>query len=174
MEERRLPRSMRLLLGNFTTPGLWGIESAEMIGEISPRTISCRLKRADLMFLPQRRAFGQIARGRANPAGGAVSAILPAGYTRLYLAFLGTQPHLMICNDALSGSGFTRRHSYGENDLAGQHYDACAEKCVHAKRWRLLKRRLVDHLAHCALTYHLHAAQKFVYHRWEAGIRLPL
>jgi pyruvate-formate lyase-activating enzyme len=135
---------------------------------------------ADLMFLPDRQAVGSAADGEAMPMSGrAVAAILPAGYTRTLL------PAYVREDDAqqLALYGYTAVAVYhdqlcvaaiytDENDKWDPvHYNTHElKKLVKHVKKDLPGSRLVEHLAHCSLTWHCCTAQNLFYRRWEAGI----
>ena len=136
---------------------------------------------ADLMLLPQRTALGQTADGEIIPiAGQAVAAILPPGFTRLFLPAFSPKENAA----ALPLYGYTALVLY-RNEL-------CAAAMLSdeaAERWNPLRyntrrlpglirkvtrdlpgNRLVEHLAHCSTEWHCTTAQNLFYGRYEAGV----
>ena len=71
----------------FDAPGIAGLgRSGDTLVPLAPADLIPLPESADLMFLPDRAAMGMTAAGEMLPlAGRAVAAILPAGYTRLFL-----------------------------------------------------------------------------------------
>lgn len=136
---------------------------------------------ADLMFLPGRSALaaqgGEIAPIAAPLL--AVTAMLPAGYTRTHLPAYRT------------GAGAPPLPLYGYAAVAMRRGKFCvaavksddnakwdprrfntpelAEKIAKVKG-ELPGNRLVGHLARCSLDWHCCTAQNLFYRRWEAGI----
>ena len=135
---------------------------------------------ADLMFLPQRRAVGYDKKGSLTTLPGrAVSAILPAGYTRLFLPAFRKEKDAAI----LPLFGYTAvAIRKGRLYAAALYTDAtdkwdpmkynthALKRHVRALKGKFPNNRLVFHLAHCALEWHCCTAQNLFYHRWEAGI----
>ena len=80
----------------FDAPGFSGLgRSGRETVELRPQDLIPLPESADLMFLPDRLALGRDGNGTVLPiTGRAVAAILPAGYTRLYL------PAFQRCEDA--------------------------------------------------------------------------
>lgn len=136
---------------------------------------------SQLMLLPGRQAVSW-QQGAVRPLSGkslAVAAVLPVGYTRIYLpAFIkdATAPMLplygytavALVNDeiyvaAIKSDNNEKWHpdQYNTKDLS--------DKIARIKR-DLPDNRLVEHLAHCSLTWQCCTAQNLFYHRWEAGI----
>ena len=77
---------------------------------------------ADLMLLPDRLAVGQSADGETMPISGfAVAAILPAGYTRLYMpAYELSLIHILDLVDARHGAGWRVVEHEGEGAGHGE------------------------------------------------------
>ena len=135
---------------------------------------------ADLMLLPDHQAVGRTAEGEVLPiAGLAVAAILPAGYTRLYLPAY------------VRDEGAERLPLYGYTAVVVYHDELCCaavytdendkwdpahyntpelKKLVKRTKKDLPGNRLVEHLGHCSLTWHCCTAQNLFYRRWECGI----
>lgn len=165
----------------FDAPGMAGLgRSGGEIVELTPEDLIPLPESADLMFLPDRMAMGRAADGEILPVcGRAVSAILPAGYTRLYLPAFQKQAGaaelplygytaVVLYKDALyTAAIYTDENSkwnpayYNTHDL---------KKLVKRVQKDLPDSRLVDHLAHCSLEWHCCTAQNLFYRRWEAGI----
>ena len=135
---------------------------------------------ADLMLLPGHQAVGRTPDGEALPVTGpAVAAILPAGYTRLYL------PAYERAADAerLPLYGYTAVVVYhdelccaavytDENDKWDPvHYNTPElKKLVKRTKKDLPNNRIVEQVAGCSLKWHCCTAQNLFYRRWEAGI----
>ena len=135
---------------------------------------------ADLMLLPQHQAVGQTAEGEVLPMTGlAVAAILPAGYTRLYLpAYVreeGAQrlplygyTAVVVYHDELCCAAIYT----DENDKWDpMHYNTPElKKLVKRTKKELPGNRIVEQVAGCSLKWHCCTAQNLFYRRWEAGI----
>ena len=135
---------------------------------------------ADLMLLPGHQAVGRTPDGEVLPVTGqAVAAILPAGYTRLYL------PAYERAADAerLPLYGYTAVVVYhdelccaavytDENDKWDPvHYNTPElKKLVKRTKKDLPHNRIVEQVAGCSLKWHCCTAQNLFYRRWEAGI----
>lgn len=135
---------------------------------------------ADLMLLPGHQAVGRTPDGEVLPVTGqAVAAILPAGYTRLYL------PAYERAADAerLPLYGYTAVVVYhdelccaavytDENDKWDPvHYNTPElKKLVKRTKKDLPNNRIVEQVAGCSLKWHCCTAQNLFYRRWEAGI----
>lgn len=135
---------------------------------------------ADLMLLPGHQAVGRTPDGEVLPVTGqAVAAILPAGYTRLYL------PAYERAADAerLPLYGYTAVVVYhdelccaavytDENDKWNPvHYNTPElKKLVKRTKKDLPNNRIVEQVAGCSLKWHCCTAQNLFYRRWEAGI----
>lgn len=134
---------------------------------------------ADLMFLPDRLAIGQ-KDGEVLPiTGRAVAAILPAGYTRLYMPAYSAAEEaeqlplygytaVVLHNDELYVAAlYTDENSkwdpvhYNTNDL---------KKLVNRTKKELKGNRIVEQVGNCSLSWHCCTAQNLFYRRWEAGI----
>ncbi|MFC2336711.1 MAG: radical SAM protein [Negativicutes bacterium] len=135
---------------------------------------------ADLMFLPGRRAVGKNRAGDIVPLDGRpVSAILPAGYTRVYLpAFQRTKNAAVLPLYGYTAVALYRNRLYAaavhtdRSDFWNPKYynTRSLKKRIRQTKEALPDNRLVDHLAHCSLEYHCCTAQNLFYRRWEAGI----
>ncbi len=135
---------------------------------------------ADLMLLPDHQAVGLTPDGEMLPISGlAVAAILPAGYTRLYM------PAYERAEDAerLPLYGYTAVVVYqdelycaavytDENDKWDPvHYNTPELKNFVKRTKKDLKgNRIVEQLANCSLKWHCCTAQNLFYRRWECGI----
>ncbi len=165
----------------YDAPGFTGLgKSGESSVDLTPDDLIPLPESADLMFLPDRWAVGRGSDGRIHRLKGrAVSAILPAGYTRSYLPDFAKERNASI----LPLYGYTAVALYRERLYAAAIYTDENEKWDPAryntrslkKRIRQVKKdlpqnRLVEHLAHCSLEWHCCTAQNLFYHRWEAGI----
>ena len=135
---------------------------------------------ADLMFLPNRQAVGFDKNGNLKKIKGqAVSAILPAGYTRTHLPAFEREK---ICQ-MLPLYGYTAVVLYRDDLYTTAIYTDENQKWVpiyyntrelkklvkHVKK-DLPKNRIVEQVANCSLKWHCCTAQNLFYRRWEAGI----
>lgn len=136
---------------------------------------------SQLMLLPGRQAVSW-QQGTVRPLSGqalAVAAILPVGYTRTYLpAFIKTAAAPMLPLYGYTAVALVNDEIYvaaikSDNNEKWQpdHYNTedLPDKIARVKR-ELPDNRLVEHLAHCSLTWNCCTAQNLFYHRWEAGI----
>lgn len=135
---------------------------------------------ADLMFLPDRMAVGIGPDGEETAiTGQAVAAILPAGYTRLYM------PAYEIAEGAerLPLYGYAAVAVYKDELYVAAIYTDENHKWDPAnynthELKKLVKRtvkdlkgnRIAEHLGNCSLEWHCCTAQNLFYRRWEAGI----
>ena len=165
----------------FDAPGFFG--SGRLGGEAMPLTPEDLIplpESADLMFLPDRRAVGYDKKGNlATLPGRAVSAILPAGYTRLLLPafqkeenasmlpFYGYTAVAVYKNELCAAALYT-----DENDKwdPARYNTRALKRRIRELKKRFPENRLVAHLANCSLEWHCCTAQNLFYHRWEAGI----
>ncbi len=165
----------------FSATGIAGV--ARIGNDIIPLTEDMLIPlpdSADLMFLPERSAVGYDKNNNLTTLPGrAVSAILPAGYTRLLLPAFKKQKNASM----LPLFGYTAVVLRKGELYAAALYTDKNDKWDPAKyNTRALKRhvremkkefpnnRLVSHLANCSLEWHCCTAQNLFYHRWEAGI----
>lgn len=135
---------------------------------------------ADLMFLPERRAVGYDKKGNLTTLPGrAVSAVLPAGYTRLFLpAFRKEKDASMLPLFGYTAVALRKGSLYAaalytdKNDKWDplKYNTRALKRHVRALKQKFPDNRLVVHLAHCSLEWHCCTAQNLFYHRWEAGI----
>ncbi|MBQ1511795.1 MAG: radical SAM protein [Selenomonadaceae bacterium] len=135
---------------------------------------------ADLMFLPGRLAMGISSEGEAMPiTGQAVAALLPAGYTRLFLPACRKEEDA----EQLPLYGYTAVALYkdelyaaavytDENDKWDPvHYNTHElKKLVQRTKKELKGNRIVEQVGNCSLEWHCCTAQNLFYRRWEAGI----
>jgi len=135
---------------------------------------------ADLMFLPGRLAMGISSEGEAMPiTGQAVAALLPAGYTRLFLPACRKEE----AAEQLPLYGYTAVALYkdelyaaavytDENDKWDPvHYNTHElKKLVQRTKKDLKGNRIVEQVGNCSLEWHCCTAQNLFYRRWEAGI----
>src|SRR5574344_935854 len=135
---------------------------------------------ADLMLLPDHLAVGMSPEGEVMPISGlAVSAILPAGYTRLYMPAYQRAEEA----DRLPLYGYTAVVVYrdelycaavytDENDKWDPvHYNTPElKKLVKRTKKELPGNRIVEQVAGCSLKWHCCTAQNLFYRRWECGI----
>ncbi len=165
----------------FDAPGFAALgRSGDSLVDLTPEDLIPLPDSADLMFLPERQAMGRGRDGQpCTLQGRAVSAILPAGYTRTYLpAFARDRKASM-----LPLYGYTAVALYREQLWAAAIYTDENRKWDPAryntrslkKKIRQVKKdlpgnRIVSHLARCSLEWHCCTAQNLFYRRWEAGI----
>ena len=165
----------------YDAPGIEALARIdEHFVELSPEDLIPLPETADLMFLPDRKAVGKNSSGEIIELDGvAVSAILPAGYTRLFLpAFIKEDKASMLPLYGYTSVVLYKDKLYAaavytdENhkwDPAGYN-SRSLRKMVKQIKKALPNNRLVDHLANCSLDWHCLTAQNIFYHRWEAGI----
>lgn len=135
---------------------------------------------ADLMLLPDHQAVGQTSAGEILPiTGTAVAAILPAGYTRLFLPAYEREEDaerlplygytaVVVYHDALYCAAIYT----DENDKWDPvHYNTPElKKLVKRTKKDLPGNRIVEQVGGCSLKWHCCTAQNLFYRRWEAGI----
>ncbi|MBQ3853526.1 MAG: radical SAM protein [Anaerovibrio sp.] len=135
---------------------------------------------ADLSFLPDRQAVGMTTDGEVLPlTGNAVSALLPAGYTRTML------PAFQMAEDAsrLPLYGYTAVCVYKDQLYAAaiytdenhkwdpEHYNTKnLKQLIKRVKKDLPDNQLIEHLANCSLEWHCCTAENIFYRRWECGI----
>ncbi len=135
---------------------------------------------ADLMFLPSRPAVAFDRNNRlVTLEGNAVSAILPAGFTRTHLPAFDPDRR---AEQPLPLFGYTAVALYKDqlhvaalqtDELTKWdplNYNSSLRRRIKRVKQALPDNRLVDHLAHCSLEWHCLTAQNLFYHRWEAGL----
>lgn len=117
--------------------------------------------------------------GRRNVPISAVSAFLPAGYTRTYLpaaAYQSEQPPLpMFCYTAIGWKGEGLVAAAVRVDVRDIHNPSLYDDSVLPKKIRARVKkdednRLLLHLAHCATDYHCFAAKNLFLNRFECPI----
>lgn len=165
----------------FDAPGMEGLgRSGNDVLALMPEDLIPLPDSADLMFLPDRLALGRASDGKILPiTGRAVAAILPAGYTRLYMPAFQKQENattlplygytaVAVYKDALYAAAMYT----DENDKWDpEHYNTHdLKKLVKRVKKDLPNSRLVEHLADCSLKWHCCTAQNLFYRRWEAGL----
>lgn len=165
----------------YDAPGVEALARIDdRIIELEPEDLIPLPETADLMFLPDRKAIGRNADGEIVELDGvAVSAILPAGYTRLFmpafkkkknagmLPLYGYTAVVLYKYELYAAAVYTdENHKW---DPAGYNTGSL-KKLVKQVKKDLPDNRLVDHLANCSLEWHCLTAQNIFYHRWEAGI----
>lgn len=147
--------------------------------ELTPEDLIPLPESADLMFLPDRLPLAKYGDEIMPIMGNAVAAILPAGYTRLYMPAFKKEEDAQL----LPLYGYTAVVVYkdelyvaalytDENDKWDPaHYNTRnLHKLVKRVQKDLPDNRLVEHLGNCSLTWHCCTAQNLFYRRWEAGI----
>lgn len=165
----------------YDAPGFAGMGrsgSAQVL--LKPEDLIPLPESADLMFLPDRLAVGMSPEGEAMPiTGRAVAAILPAGYTRVYmpayqkaegaerLALYGYTAVVLYKNALYAAAIYT-----DENDKWDPvHYNTHElKKLVKNVKKDLPGNRIVEQVGNCSLQWHCCTAQNLFYRRWEAGI----
>ena len=165
----------------FDAPGIAGLgRSGDTLLPLTPADLIPLPESADLMFLPDRAAMGMTAAGEMLPlAGRAVAAILPAGYTRLFLpafqreegaerlALYGYTAVVLYKDDLYAAALYTDENTkwdpvyYNTREL---------KKLVRRVEKDLPGNRIVEQVAGCSLKWHCCTAQNLFYRRWEAGI----
>ena len=135
---------------------------------------------ADLMFLPDRHALGFNKSDKLTTLEGrAVSAILPAGYTRTHLPAFERDSNAQM----LPLYGYTAVVLYRDDLYATAIYTDENQKwdplnyntrklksLINRVKRDLPDNRLVEHLANCSLNWHCLTAQNLFYRRYEAGL----
>ena len=165
----------------FCAAGMAG--AARLGGETAPLTEDMLIPlpdSADLMFLPERTAVGYDKKGNLTTLPGrAVSAILPAGYTRLLLpAFQKEKGASMLPLFGYTAVALRKGKFYAaalytdKNDKWDpmKYNTRALKRHVREMKKRFPNNRLIAHLANCSLEWHCCTAQNLFYHRWEAGI----
>ncbi len=166
---------------------IYDIPQLSGMGRIGSRNVPLRPEdliplpeSADLMFLPNRQAVGLSKEGEILPVSGqAVAAILPAGYTRLFLPAYEREEEA----ERLPLYGYTAVVLYrGELHAAALYTDENSKwdpvhyntkelpKLVKRTKKDLPGNRIVEQTANCSLSWHCCTAQNLFYRRWEAGI----
>lgn len=165
----------------FDAPGIGAVgRFGNEIRPLTPEDLIPLPDSADLMYLPDRQALGVDEEGNILPlTGQAVSAILPAGYTRTLL------PGFQLMEEAsqLPLYGYTAVAVYQEQLYAAAIYTdenhkwdpenyntPDLKKLVKRVKKDLPNNPLVEHLANCSLEWHCCTAENLFYRRWECGI----
>lgn len=148
--------------------------------EITPEDLIPLPESAELMFLPDRFPVGKDKNGKLHQLEGrAVAAILPVGYTRLYLPAFIKKEHasqlplfgytaVVLYNDSLYCAAVYTDENHKWDPAAYNTREL--KKLVKRVKKDLPDNRLVEHLSNCALEWHCCTAQNIFYRRWEAGI----
>lgn len=165
----------------FDAPGIGAVgRFGDEIRPLTPEDLIPLPDSADLMYLPDRQALGVDEAGNILPlTGQAVSAILPAGYTRTLL------PGFQLMEEAsqLPLYGYTAVAVYHDQLYAAAIYTdenhkwdpenyntPDLKKLVKRVKKDLPNNPLVEHLANCSLEWHCCTAENLFYRRWECGI----
>lgn len=165
----------------FDAPGIGAVgRFGDEIRPLTPEDLIPLPDSADLMYLPDRQALGVDEEGNILPlTGKAVSAILPAGYTRTLL------PGFQLMEEAsqLPLYGYTAVAVYQDQLYAAAIYTdenhkwdpenyntPDLKKLVKRVKKDLPNNPLVEHLANCSLEWHCCTAENLFYRRWECGI----
>ena len=165
----------------FDAPGIGAVgRFGNEIRPLTPEDLIPLPDSADLMYLPDRQALGVDDEGNILPlTGQAVSAILPAGYTRTLL------PGFQLMEEAsqLPLYGYTAVAVYQDQLYAAAIYTdenhkwdpenyntPDLKKLVKRVKKDLPNNPLVEHLANCSLEWHCCTAENLFYRRWECGI----
>lgn len=135
---------------------------------------------ADLMFLPERYALGQDENGEVFPIlGYAVAALLPAGYTRLYLPSFEKEENaeplpiygytaVALIDEEIHVAALPTDESEQWNPL---NYNTKELKnLIKRAKKELPNNSIVENLAKCSLEWHCLTAQNLFYRRFEAGV----
>lgn len=165
----------------YDVPGLAGMGRIGRVNvPLRPEDLIPLPESADLMFLPDRQAVGLSKGGDVLPiAGRAVSAILPAGYTRLFLPAYETEEDahrlplygytavVLYRNELYAAAVYTDENSKWDP----VHYNTPElSRLVKRTKKDLPHNRIVEQVARCSLKWHCCTAQNLFYRRWEAGI----
>lgn len=165
----------------FDAPGIGAVgRFGDEIRPLTPEDLIPLPDSADLMYLPDRQALGVDEEGNILPlTGQAVSAVLPAGYTRTLL------PGFQLMEEAsqLPLYGYTAVAVYQDQLYAAAIYTdenhkwdpenyntPDLKKLVKRVKKDLPNNPLVEHLANCSLEWHCCTAENLFYRRWECGI----
>ncbi len=165
----------------FDAPGIGAVgRFGDEIRPLTPEDLIPLPESADLMYLPDRQALGTDRDGNILPlTGQAVSAILPAGYTRTLM------PGFQVMEEAsrLPLYGYTAVAVYKDELYAAAIYTdenhkwdpenyntPDLKKLVKRVKKDLPNNPLIEHLANCSLEWHCCTAENLFYRRWECGI----
>ena len=165
----------------FDAPNLIGVgRIGNDIFELKPQDLIKLPDSADLMFLPNRRAVGLTKNGKLKTIKGqAVSAILPAGYTRTHLPAFEREADcqmlplygytaVVLYRDELYAAAIYTDENHKWDPI---HYNTRElNKLVRRVKKDLPNNRIVEQVANCSLQWHCCTAQNLFYRRWEAGI----
>jgi len=135
---------------------------------------------ADLMFLPDRYAVGKDENGEVlKVLGYAVSALLPAGFTRLYLPAFERDENakplplygytaVALIDEEICVAAISTDESEQWNPLNYNTRDL--KKLVKRTKKDLPNNSIVENLAKCSFEWHCLTAQNLFYRRFEAGL----
>ena len=134
---------------------------------------------ADLMFLPGRKAVGMMEDGEVVPIlGYAVAALLPQGFTRLYLPAYEKDEDsplpiygytaAVLVNDEIYVAAMKTDESESWNPL--NYNTPELKKLIKRVKADLPRNSIVENLQKCALKWHCLTAQNLFYRRFEAGV----
>jgi len=165
----------------FDAPGMRAMgREGQDIRLLTPEDLIPLPESADLIFLPDRQAVGMADDGEVLPlTGNAVSASLPAGYTRTMLpAFakgeeasqLPLYGYTAVCvyKDQLYGAAIYTDENHKWDP---EHYNTKnLKQLIKRVKKDLPDNPLIDHLANCSLEWHCCTAENIFYRRWECGI----
>ena len=165
----------------FDAPGILAMgREGDELRLLTPEDLIPLPESADLMFLPDRQAVGMSQEGEVlTLTGNAVSAILPAGYTRTMMpAFqldedasrLPLYGYTAVCvyKDQLYGAAIYTDENHKWDP---EHYNTKnLKRLVKQVKKDLPNNPLIDHLANCSLEWHCCTAENIFYRRWECGI----
>lgn len=134
---------------------------------------------ADLMFLPGRKAVGMMEDGEVVPIlGYAVAALLPQGFTRLYLPAYEKDEDsplpiygytaAVLVNDEIFVAAMKTDESESWNPL--NYNTPELKKLIKRVKADLPGNSIVENLQKCALKWHCLTAENLFYRRFEAGV----
>lgn len=164
----------------FDAPNFEGLARiGNQIVKLKPSDLIKLPDSADLMFLPNRKAVGLKNNRISTIKGRAVSAILPAGYTRTHLpAFQSTDnatqlplfgyTAVVLYKDDLYTTAIYTDENHKWNPA--NYNSPNLKKLIRNVKKDLPNNRIVNQVAHCSLDWHCLTAQNLFYHRWEAGV----
>ena len=165
----------------FDAPDIIGVGRIDNdIVKLNPEDLIKLPDSADLMFLPNRYAMGLTKSGELKTIEGqAVSAILPAGYTRTHLPAFEREADcqmlplygytaVVLYRDELYTTAIYTDENHKWDPI---HYNTRElKKLVRRVKKDLPNNRIVEQVANCSLSWHCCTAQNLFYRRWEAGI----
>ena len=165
----------------FDAPGFEGVgRVGEKIFELKPEDLIKLPDSADLMFLPNRNAVGLNKNHQLTTIKGqAVSAILPAGYTRTHLPAFEMQSKaqqlplygytaVVLYRDELYTTAIYTDENHKWDPV--NYNTRELKKLVNRVKKELPNNRIVEQVANCSLSWHCCTAQNLFYRRWEAGV----